>query len=212
MFPLSLRVPAWCDEQRLTVNGKAVSATQTDKGFLVLRRRFNRGDQLTLTLPMKVAISHWPENGMGIERGPLVYSLPIKEDWKSFVKPKYTTAEFPGWEATPASAWNYGIALDPDKLTNEIEVEKQPSTESQADDPWANPPIKLTAPARKIESWELLTNPDNPNQKFTSCLPELSVSKVSETLERVILVPYGSTQLRITIFPALRGKRIATIR
>jgi hypothetical protein len=31
------------------------------------------------------------------------------------------------------------------------------------------------------------------------------VSKVSETVERVSLVPYGSTQLRITIFPAVRG-------
>jgi hypothetical protein len=205
-FPLSLRVPDWCGEPRLTVNGHVASATRSDKGFLILRRRFNPGDQVTLTLPMKVAVSHWPENGMGIERGPLVYSLPIKENWKSFVKPTYTTAEFPGWEATPASAWNYGIALDPDKLTNEIEVEKQPSTQSQADDPWANPPIKLTAPARKIEGWDLLANPDNPSQKFTPCLPDLHVSKVGETFERVTLVPYGSTQLRVTIFPALWGK------
>ncbi len=206
-FPLSFRIPGWCDEPRLTVNGKTVSATRSDKGFLVLQRTFNPGDQVALTLPMKVAVSHWPENGMGIERGPLVYSLPIKEDWKSFVKPKYTTAEFPGWEATPASAWNYGIALDPAKLVSEIEIEQRPLTQSQAEDPWANPPITLTAPARKIEGWELLANPDNPSQRFTPCLPELSATKVSETLERLTLVPYGSTQLRITIFPALPGKR-----
>jgi hypothetical protein len=206
-FRLLLRVPGWCSEPRLKVNGEAQSVTQNDKGFLVLLRRFNPGDEVTLTLPMKVAVSHWPEDGIGIERGPLVYSLPIKEDWKSFVKPRYSTDEFPGWEATPAGEWNYGIELDPAKAMSEIEVEKRLPTMSQADDPWANPPIALTAPARKIEGWELLTNPDNPSQKFTPCLPELRVSKVSETLERVTLVPYGSTQLRVTIFPELRSIR-----
>jgi hypothetical protein len=38
-------------------------------------------------------------------------------------------------------------------------------------------------------------------------LPELSTSTVSETVERVTLVPYGSTQLRVTVFPALPGKK-----
>jgi hypothetical protein len=205
-FPLSLRIPGLCEEPRITVNGKAVSATRSDKGFLIVQRRFNPGDQVTLTLPMKVAVSHWPENGIGIERGALVYSLPIKENWTSFVKPKYSTDEFPGWEATPASAWNYGIALDPAKSLSGIEIEKRSPTQSQADDPWANPPIALTAPARKIEGWELLANPDKPSQNFTPCLPDLTTSKISKKTERITLVPYGSTQLRITILPALDRK------
>jgi hypothetical protein len=204
-FPLSLRVPAWCDEPLLTVNGAPAPASKTHKGFLVLQRSFNPGDVVTLTLPMKVVITHWPQNGIGIERGPLVYSLPIKENWTPRVEPKYTTAEFPSWEATPASAWNYGITLDPAKLASEIEIKRKPLKLSETDDPWENPPTTLTAPAKKIEDWELQPNPDDLSQKFTPPLPDLSVSKVSETVERVSLVPYGSTQLRITIFPAVRG-------
>ena len=204
-FPLSLRIPAWCSEQLLAVNGAPAAASKTHKGFLVLKRSFNPGDVVTLTLPMKVAITHWPQNGIGIERGPLVYSLPIKENWTSRVEPKYTTAEFPSWEATPASAWNYGIALDPAKSASEVEIRRKPLTKHGADDPWENPPITLTAPARRIEDWELQPNPEDASQKFTPPLPDLSVSKVSETVERVSLVPYGSTQLRITIFPAVRG-------
>jgi hypothetical protein len=204
-FPLSLRIPAWCNEPLLTVNGAPAAASKTHKGFLVLKRSFNPGDVVTLTLPMKVAITQWPQNGIAIERGPLVYSLPIQENWTSLVEPKYTTTEFPSWEATPASAWNYGIAFDPTKLAGEIEIRRKPLTQHGADDPWENPPITLTAPARRIEDWELLPNPDDASQKFTPPLPDLSVSKVSETVERVSLVPYGSTQLRVTIFPAVRG-------
>ena len=62
----------------------------------------------------------------------------------------------------------------------------------------------LSVPARKIEDWELQVNPQNLAQKFTPPLPELSRSKVSQAVERLTLVPYGSTELRMTIFPAVK--------
>jgi hypothetical protein len=206
-FPLSLRIPEWCDAPRLAVNGKPIAAHRNSKGFLLLRRSFNSGDQVTLILPMKLAISHWPQNGMGIEHGPLVYALPIKGNWVPRIVPKYSTAEFPCWEATPESAWNYGIALDPEKLNSEVEFKREPQAQDHELDPWENPPTTLTVPARKIEDWKLQSNPDDLSQKFTPPLPELSTSTVSETVERVTLVPYGSTQLRVTVFPALPGKK-----
>ncbi len=205
-FPLSLRIPTWCERPRLTVNGTQVAVRSNNKGFAVLQRTFHPGDQVTLTLPMKLAVTHWPQDGIGIAHGPLVYSLAIKENWTPRVEPKYTTAEFPSWEATPASAWNYGIALDPAKLNSQVEIKRIPAADQGEEfDPWGNPPISLTVPARKIEDWELQPNPDNPAQRFTPPLPELNTSRVSESLERVTLVPYGSTQLRVTIFPALPG-------
>jgi len=204
-FPLSLRIPGWCSAPRVTLNGAAIAAPRTERGFVVLRRTFNPGDQVTLTLPMKVAVTRWPQNGLGVERGPLVYSLPIKAKWSSRVEPKYTTEEFPSWEATPESAWNYGIALDSAKPESEIKVNRVPLTAAQADDPWQNPATTLSVPVRKIEDWELQVNPENPQQKFTPPLPELSASKISERVERVTLIPYGATHLRLTIFPVVRA-------
>jgi hypothetical protein len=207
-FPLSLRIPGWCEAPRVAVNGKPIDVKPTDlaaqKGFVTLRRTFHPGDEVTLTLPMKLAVTRWPQNGIGVERGPLVYSLPIEAKWTTTVVPKYSTEDFPAYEATPASDWNYGLAVDETKLDTAIEVKKHPAAGDAALDPWANPPLTLVAPAKKIGGWELQANPDDPAQKFTPCLPDLNACKVSETVEKITLAPYGSTKLRVTIFPDLQ--------
>ena len=135
-FPLQLRIPHWCNAPGLALNGSPVAIPRIAKGFVVLNRTFHPGDVVTLTLPMKLALSHWPQDGVGVERGPLVFSLPIKERWSSVVEPKYTTAEFPSWEAMPESAWNYGITIDEATLEKAVEVKKHPMTANQAIDPW----------------------------------------------------------------------------
>jgi hypothetical protein len=60
-------------------------------------------------------------------------------------------------------------------------------------------------PVRRIEGWELQANPANGAQKFTPPLPDRETTKISESIERIALVPYGSTQLRMTIFPKVKG-------
>jgi hypothetical protein len=207
-FPLALRVPGWCSAPRLVINGKPVPAVRDPNGFIILRRTFTPGERIVLTLPMKLAVTHWPQNGIGIERGPIVYSLPIKENWTPRVEPKFTTEDFPSWEATPASDWNYGLALDPEKLESEVQVKNVPGPgpgpiPGSIIDPWENPPTTLSVPVRKIEGWELQASPDRPEQQFTPPLPDLSLNRPAGEVERVSLVPYGSTHLRLTIFPAV---------
>jgi hypothetical protein len=202
-FPLSLRIPAWCRNPTLTVNGVPTNAVRTAKGFMVVRRTYKPGDTLTLTLPMETAVTHWPQGGIGLEHGPLVYSLAIKTEWKPIVEDKYTTAEYPSWEATPTRDWNFGLALDLTQPTRGIEFKRRLDHAGEKLDPWENPPTLLRVGARKIENWELLANPEDPAQKFTPPLPELSSSKISQTVVQLTLVPYGSTQLRLTIFPTV---------
>ena len=202
-FSLALRVPAWCSEPHLSVNGVRVSLPVRQNGFVTLHREFKTGDKLVLRLPMKLASSRWPQGGIAIEHGPLVYSLPIRENWTPIVEPKYPNPEWTSLKAMPTTPWNYGLDVNPSTLERQVKIQRRPMTQ----DPWNDPPIALTAPARRIEGWELMVNPDNSHQKYTPALPDLESCKVSETVETITMVPLGATQLRLTIFPSLTGAK-----
>lgn len=86
----------------------------------MIRRTFKQGDRITLTLPMKLAVTEWPQNGIGIEHGPLLNAMPIEGNWTSKAEKNFSTEEYPSWEATPKSEWNYGLALDPATLESSV--------------------------------------------------------------------------------------------
>jgi uncharacterized protein len=206
-FPLSLRIPAWCSAPRIKVNGSSIGAVQRRNGFAIVRRTFKTGDVVTLTLPMSVKATEWPNNGIGIERGPLVYALPIETKWTSVAEAAYSSEEFPTWEANPVGEWKYGIAVDPAKVSSQVEVKQKataPNLESSSW-PWLDAATVLTVPARKLDGWEYETNPKEPHQKFTPQLPDPAKLNASGQVERITLVPFGATQLRMSVFPKLKS-------
>lgn len=77
---LSLRIPAWCRNYRLTLNGKHLDATAA-AGWLDISREFSAGDVLTLHLemPIQARVSHpyldATRGSAAVVRGPIVYCL-----------------------------------------------------------------------------------------------------------------------------------------
>jgi hypothetical protein len=190
-FPLHVRVPGWTLAPKLTVNGKPWDGLCTPGTFETIHRTFRNGDQVELQLPMPLRARYWNDTGVSLERGPLVYSLKIEEDARP-VQGFKTTPEFPAWDIHPASPWNYGLVLKSFDISKQVQVRHR----DVSGFPWDanNSPIELEAPAMKIADWTL---PENKNPK----LPDNP--KGSGQIETVTLVPYGSTRIRLTVFPLL---------
>ena len=78
---LHLRIPAWCDDFCVELNGQKSDASRDDSGYLTLDRTWADGDSLLLmmSMPVRLVASH-PKNIANYEkaammRGPLVYCL-----------------------------------------------------------------------------------------------------------------------------------------
>ena len=183
-FPLVLRVPGWTTDAQLTVNGKADASLTAPGTFTTLKRTFNDGDTISLHLPMSVTIHPWANNTMSIERGPLVYSLKIEEQNQAVPTSR---PDFPAWNKRPASAWNYALA------GGAADVKVVNKTTSGC--PWdmSSLPIELRVPAKQITNWKLGPKDSDPGFEADP--------KLADKMETVTLVPYGSTCLRLTVFP-----------
>lgn len=80
-FTLALRIPAWCRNPGLRVNGKTMRIPVSACGYIKLVRDWQWGDEIELVLPMPVEeIEAHPGvrhncGRVALQRGPLVYCL-----------------------------------------------------------------------------------------------------------------------------------------
>ena len=79
-FELALRIPGWCHDFRLELNGSPVDTTVTS-GYVRLKRTWATGDEVSLTLEMPVErIAPHPSirqdaGHIALQRGPVIYCL-----------------------------------------------------------------------------------------------------------------------------------------
>lgn len=81
-FTLNLRHPGWCVNPVVRVNGEKVKVKSTPASYISLKRKWNKGDVVEMTLPMQMRVeelNYLPEY-VSVMRGPIVLAARLKSD------------------------------------------------------------------------------------------------------------------------------------
>ena len=140
---------------------------------------------------MEPRVSRWFNDSVAIERGPLVFSYGIGEDWVK-LRDRGMTAD---WQVFPTTAWNYALDIDEADPARSITVKEYEVGEV----PFArkSAPAELHVKARKVPTWRAEDGAADP-------LPQSPVAS-NEAEEEIMLIPYAAAKLRITAFPVLKA-------
>jgi hypothetical protein len=202
-FPFSFRIPGWCGQPEISLNGSAYKAAADSKGFVRIERPWKPGDLVHLRFPMAVRVNIGHDNNADdtpyatVSYGPLLFALGI---------PDTTDANTPDEEFK----WNYALDVRAGKPDFDVTVERRPMP-----DKWSwqlDAPVKLRVRARSFD-WKLVNrkalqtdpvargaaSPFQPDTVMTQ-LPAAPVSGGGRS-EEIRLVPYGCAKFRIAMFP-----------
>jgi hypothetical protein len=187
-FSLVLRVPGWCANPCLKVNGGTVAVAGGPR-WATVNRTWRSGDKVVLTLPARPRTQVWDSGAVSVAQGALTFSLRFDEQWRRYAG----TEAWPEWEVTSGTAWNYGLTTDPRPAV---------TTGGNVHDPFtpATAPVRITVSAQRIPDWTT----DRENVVGTLQGGQVATGTPAE---RITLVPMGAARLRITAFPRTGGTR-----
>ena len=177
------RIPGWVKGQ--------------EAGFKTVSKQWKTGDTFVVDLPMDIEIVDNPVIGSSVQRGPIVYSYAIPADveeddaiYDNLAGKVSANPDFKSWTMTPSGKWNYALVKSG---LDDLKVEKTDAEGFPFD--LDSVPLKIRVPVVGVKGWKLKEN------RFTPALPEKV--KAEGPVQYVDLVPYGSTTLRLTIFPTV---------
>jgi hypothetical protein len=188
-FPLKLRIPTWASGASVLVNGVAQSGVAVGT-YYTINRTWTNGNTVTLNLPMSIKAPPQVNSSVAIERGPLVYSLQLTENWtQTWAGP----LGYNEYEIRSGSPWNYGLMLDLNNPGTSITVQNSPMP--------ANPYIASQAPVKLLANAKKIVWPATARNNLAAAEPQPSPFGSSSVTELVTLVPFGSQNIRMTYFP-----------
>lgn len=201
-FPLYLRIPSWCKDASIAVNGQKLGVDLISGKYAKITREWSDADEIVLTVPMTFNYRQWQvnKNSVSVDYGPLSLSLKIDEDYQQ--KDSRETAigdskwqegadasAWPTYEIYPASPWNYAL-----QLNSPISVQRKEWPFDNNPFTLPNVPLEFKAKGRLIPEWKI--------DEYGLCgvLPYEDAPK-ADTLDEITLVPMGAARLRIASFP-----------
>ena len=164
-----------------------------NNNIIKLQRTWNKNDLVEVEFPMEISTSRWFEGSVAIERGPLLYALKIQEKWEEKKEDEWVDTFY---EVLPESPWNYGI---PQKTLDNRDFSVVVHN-GVSDMPWnlQNAPLSIYTKGKLIPYWNEYNG--NTGKIPVSTWPNRDINTEEERIE---LIPYGCTTLRISQFPVV---------
>ncbi len=178
-IPLQIRIPQWSDHPQVDRD------FQIKDGYIHLscvEEQF----EFTLSLDMKVRVEKgYDGRSLSVKRGPLVYSLNMKEQWKQYAR----ELPFADFEVFSDDAWAFGLTMDAAESARVVEerVGNQPFGKN-------SPGARIHMQAHKVD-WD--------SKNGVALAPP--VDPKSKGKVEIELIPYGAARLRISMFPEVKN-------
>ena len=99
------------------LGGKGESWETIPGRFATVDRAWEQGDRVEILLPMKPRNTRWFRQSVAVERGPVVFSLPVRGKWSKVVD----RGSASDWQVVPEDDWNYALDLS-DRTKDSIRV------------------------------------------------------------------------------------------
>ncbi len=206
-FPLYLRIPAWCRNATLSINGSQIKMPFPGGKFARIEREWRSNDTVVLELPMDLGVRRWARNhdSASVDYGPLTFSLQIGERYERFDSAETAIgdsnwqktadpSQWPSFEIHPTTPWNYGLVLDEKHPRKSFKLRKRAWPANDFPFTLDSVPIRLEARAKQIPEWTL--------DRFGLCSPlQDSPAYTKQPAQVVTLVPMGAARLRVSAFP-----------
>ena len=200
-YPIYIRVPAWCENPSVTVNGHAVETELIAGEYAALTAAWEDGDVITLTFPAEITATLTDNNSISIRRGAVLFALEIGEKWKKIGYDPlgwHVSRQYPSYDITPTTDWNYALeSFNFEDVASNFTVIRNPITDEMRYQ-LSDVPLVLEAKARAVKDWMLNTAL---NIARDTPVSPVAAHRLGEETVTVRLVPYAHTRLRITLLP-----------
>jgi len=202
-FPLLLRVPAWADGATVRIGGGAELAMKPGTLHRLEHAWPATATEIAVHFPMRARVSIRYNDAVALARGPLVYSLQIGEEWTR-VNTEKPHRELPhgDFEVRPTTPWNYGLVVDERRPEDGVRFEERPIGER----PFSPDGVGVIAHVRgqRVPGWKVVRGWAGELAATDSSTADPGKPLSDQPAEQVALLPYGSTNVRITEFPRIR--------
>lgn len=181
-FTLSIRIPG-------TAKAVQIDGQPAAPGTLhALQREWAGETEIHVAFTQETTFVSRPSGMRCLWRGPLLFALPIKENWVAheFVKNGVERKKpYCDYEILPESPWAYAFAGE-DMAVTQHGVSQMPFDTQ-------NPPMSITVPMAPIP-WD---------EQNGVCAPLPSALTPNGPKQQQVMIPYGCTQLRMTEMPLI---------